>query len=250
MAIKGKAKTRTRKAVTAGPKPVYVPVRKPLLARRGLWIAVLAVVAVGAAAGIWYGLSKERSQQRARDLARAERTAVSRYRAAIDVALTGVGQPIPPSGFQLVPDLQATIDGLEKGTAKGTDTGKTATDAAKAARSAYRAIDGVDVAALVRDKGFPFRLVNYLFNAKSKMVYGLKLYGQAALSIARAGEASGSEREDLLASAKGVIPIAQQVFSDGYSDYTEALIMTGLFTPTFQPPGVTPTGAPVGVPSP
>src|SRR4030042_3728860 len=106
MAIKGKGRSRARKSVTPGPRPVYTPVKQPLLARRGFRITALVVVASLAVGGIWYGLAKERTKQRGEELAARERTAVSRYQSAVEAALSEVGSESLPGVFRVLPRLQ------------------------------------------------------------------------------------------------------------------------------------------------
>ena len=79
MAIKGKTKSKTPKAVTRGPKPGYVPVKRPLLARRGFWVAIAGFLGVLVLAGLWYGFAKEQSQTRERELNEARASAIQVY---------------------------------------------------------------------------------------------------------------------------------------------------------------------------
>lgn len=236
MAIKGKSKARAKKAVTRGPKPAYVPVKKPLLARRGLQIGLAVVIVLGSAAGIWYGVAKERSGKRAEELAEElaarERDAVSKYRVGLDPALNGVGEAVPPTGFRLTPDLEATITSFENGDVSAMEAGKTANQVADDAKTASKAVEGIDVLALVQDKGFGFKLPTLLLTSKSRIVDGLELYEQAALILVQATEASGDPRDRLLARATGVAQIAAELFNEGYSWYVEAQIMTEIFVPT------------------
>ncbi|MBI2237168.1 MAG: hypothetical protein HYU54_01400 [Actinobacteria bacterium] len=232
MAIKGKSKARAKKAVTRGPKPAYVPVKKPLLARRGLQIGLAIMIVLGSAAGIWYGVAKERSGKRAEELAARERDAVSKYQIGLDPVLNGVGEAVPPTGFKLTPDLEGTITELENGDVSAREVGKTANQVAEDAKTASKAVEDIDVLALVQDKGFGFKLPTLLLTSKSRIVDGLELYEQAALILVQATEASGDQRDRLLARATGVAQIAAKLFNEGYSWYVEAQIMTEIFVPT------------------
>ncbi|MBI2237858.1 MAG: hypothetical protein HYU54_04945 [Actinobacteria bacterium] len=232
MAIKGKSKARAKRAVTRGPKPAYVPVKKPLLARRGLQIGLAVVVVLGSAAGIWYGVAKERSGKRAEELAARERDAVSEYQVGLDPALNGVGEVVPPTGFRLTPDLEATITSFENGDVSAREAGKTANQVAEAAKTASKAVEAIDVLGLVQDKGFGFNVVNHLLSSKSQIVYGLELHEQAALILAQATEVTGDQRDRLLARATGVAQIATKLFNEGYSSYVDAQIITEIFVPT------------------
>src|SRR5688500_13323518 len=112
MAIKGKSRSRGAKAVTRGPKPAYVPVRTPLLRRRGLWISLAVIVGVAAVVGVAIGLSQERNRDREEDLRARMAAAVGRYRQQIDPILATFGQPLPPTGFDAYPNLAQALDGV------------------------------------------------------------------------------------------------------------------------------------------
>src|SRR5438309_1261554 len=55
MAIKGKGRSK-RRGVAAAPKPVYVQPKRPLFARRGVWIPAVAIIVIGTVAGVMTGL--------------------------------------------------------------------------------------------------------------------------------------------------------------------------------------------------
>ncbi|HEX9717873.1 MAG TPA: hypothetical protein VGA93_08020 [Actinomycetota bacterium] len=239
MAIKGRSKPRSRKVVTPGPRPAYVPVKKPLLARRGVRIAILAVVAVGAAAGIWYGIAKERSEERARELQQRKRTAAVTFQGKIEAAIVGVGQPAPPSGFSAFPALTADVEGLSNGDVKPEAAAEAAKGVRTTARGAWQALDEIDLTEMVAGKGFDLSLVNYFFNAREKMADALKLYERVAVMVEQAANASGAERADVLDSAKGITDVAASLFNSGYSDYVQVQFEGGILQPSF---GTAPAG--------
>ncbi|HEX9716420.1 MAG TPA: hypothetical protein VGA93_00570, partial [Actinomycetota bacterium] len=218
MAIKGRSKPRSRKVVTPGPRPAYVPVKKPLLARRGVQIAILAVVAAGAAAGIWYGIAKERTEDRARQLEQRKRTAAVTFQGKVEAAIVGVGQPAPPSGFSAFPALAADLDGLAAGDVKPEVAAENAKAAKASARSSWKALDAIDVTSIAGGRGFDLAYINYFFNAREKMADALRLYERVAVMVEQAANASGAERADVLDSAKGITDVAASLFNSGYSD--------------------------------
>src|SRR6266508_1839496 len=183
MAIKGKSKPRSRRVVTPGPRPSYTPVQKPLLARRGFRIGVLVVVVAASIGGIWYGLARERTQDRERALAERERTAAITFRGKVQGAIASAGQPAPPDGFTAFPSLTTDGDGLQKGTVKPQTVRTDATAARKAAKGTWQAMDRIDVLSITANKGFDAAFVNYFFNAREKMQDGLKLYEQDRKSV-------------------------------------------------------------------
>ena len=240
MAIKGRSKPRSRKVVTPGPRPAYVPVKKPLLARRGVQIAILAVVAIGAAAGIWYGIAKERteerSQQRAREVQQRKRTAAVTFQGRVEAAIVGVGQPAPPTGFTAFPALTADVEGLATGDVKPDAAAEAAKGVRTTARGAWQALGEIDLTEIVADKGFDVSLVNYFFNAREKMVDALKLYERAAIMVRQAADATETERADLLDSAGGIMDVAASLFNSGYSDYVQIQFEGGILQPSFGTP--------------
>jgi len=240
MAIKGRSKPRSRKVVTPGPRPAYVPVKKPILARRGVQIAILAVVVVGAAAGIWYGVAKERSeersQQRAREVQQRKRTAAVTFQGRVEAAIVAVGQPAPPTGFTAFPALTAVAEGLATGDVKPDAAAENAKGVRTTARGAWQALGEIDLTEIVADKGFDVSLVNYFFNAREKMVDALKLYERAAIMVRQAADATETERADLLDSAGGIMDVAASLFNSGYSDYVQIQFEGGILQPSFGTP--------------
>jgi hypothetical protein len=233
MAIKGKSKPRSRRVVTPGPRPSYTPVKKPLLARRGFRIGVLVVVVAASIGGIWYGLARERTEDRERALAERKRTAAITFRGKVQGAIASAGQPAPPNGFAAFPTLTADVDALEKGTVKPSTVRTDAKAARTAARGAWQAMGKIDVPSITAKKGFDAAFVNYFFNAREKMQDGLKLYEQAALLVERAAVATGDERTELLDSAGGILEVAAELMNGGYSDFIQVQIEADIYQPSF-----------------
>lgn len=239
MAIKGRSKPRSRKVVTPGPRPAYVPVKTPFLARRGVQIAILAVVVVGAAAGIWYGIAKERSEDRARQLEQRKRTAAVSFQGRVEAAIVGVGQPAPPSGFTAFPALATVAEGLAGGDVKSSVAAEDAKSIQETAKGAWQALDEIDVTSIAGGKGFDRAYVNYFFNAREKMVEALKLYERAAIMVQAAADATETERADLLDSAGGIMEVGARLLNSGYEDYVQIQVQGGIFQPSF---GIAPAG--------
>src|SRR5581483_7658734 len=224
MAIKGKSRSRARRAVTPGPRPAFVPVKRPLLARRGFQVTALVVILAVAAAAIVYGLAKERTKQRTEALQRSMRVATTKYQVIVDGALANAGQPLPPSGFNAFPSLTTDIDGLRKGTVSA----KTAAKDAKQATANAK----VSPAAIFGGKGFDLAFVNYAINSQTKLANALKLYEQVGSLLQMAVEAGGVQRTTLLDRASAVLDVASTLFNDGYNDYVNLKNTAGIFTPT------------------
>lgn len=252
MAIKGKARSRTKKAVTRGPKPVYVPVKKPFFARRGVRVTILAVLLAGLAGGLWYGFAKQASRNREKErAARAtalqarEASTVGQLVSQIDGALgANVGSKLPPGDrFGAFPGLKTSIDDLTAGKGKPADAATSAKAVIAAAPAAYKAIEAIQVAQLLGGKGFSADLVVSALDAQTKMGTGLHLYEDAANLLLLAVAAVGEQRTKLLGEASSVLGTATSIFGSGYTDYVNAQATAGIFNPT-QPGG---TGLPGGV---
>ncbi|GBC86960.1 hypothetical protein HRbin12_00960 [bacterium HR12] len=237
MAIKGKGKPKGgSRTITPGPKPTYVPVRPPLLARRSFWTTVGAVALVLLVAGVWYGVARERAQAREAELARRLRNAALDLRSAIDPILAPLGTPTPPSGFEAFPDLRTALEDAADGGGAPADLADVAGPVAERASKAADDLEAVDAAGIVGGKGFDMAVVLNAVNARARMVQGLRLFHQAALLAADAAEQDGELAARLVTRAKDVFDLAGRVFADGYHDYVEVQLAAGVFEP------VIPTG--------
>ena len=112
MAIKGKSKGRSARGVTRGPKPVYQPVKKPLLARHEFWLVVLSILGVLVIVGLVAGFVAERNASAQDDLERRMRATMSSFQGQIDPVLTTIGQAQPPAGYQVFADRSTAVDDL------------------------------------------------------------------------------------------------------------------------------------------
>lgn len=245
MAIKGKSKGRTGRSVTPGPKPVYTPVKKPLLAKRAFWITIGSILGVALLAGLVVGWLIERDANADAEIQERMQTAVNQYQGALAPILATLGQPVPPTSFSGLPELTQALTELENETrdepvaAGGLRT--TVENTLQSVRNAERALREIDEAELVSGKGFSQEFVLYVIGSKADIVRAVSLYRQAALLLGMAADAEGSEREELVARARGVTDAAAELLSGGYSDFVQAQSEAGLFDPSaLQPP--VPTG--------
>ena len=246
MAIKGKSKGKSAKAVTPGPKPAYVPVKRPLLARRGLWITAAVVVGIGIVAGLWYGFAKERNQANEQELLAARAAAATAYTREVEPIIGTVGQPVSPANWTHFAELETALANLETGDGKDAEIAATADAASGTAQTAWKALDAVDAAAIVGDKGLDLEFVIFITSSKDRLEQSLKLYEQAAELVKMAADAEGTERTDLILRARGVLDVASALFDDGYSDYVQAQLKAETFVPPNPTAGLPsgPTGFP------
>ena len=93
MAIKGKSKGRSAKAVTRGPKPVYQPVKRSLFAKREFWLVILSILGVAVVVGLVAGFIAERNSSAQDELERRMRATMSSFQGQIDPILSTIGQP-------------------------------------------------------------------------------------------------------------------------------------------------------------
>ncbi|MGA9160698.1 MAG: hypothetical protein WB297_07525 [Actinomycetota bacterium] len=247
MAIKGKSKGRSAKAVTRGPKPVYQPVKKPLLARHEFWLVIATILGVMIVVGLVAGFIAERNSSAQDDLEQRMRATMNTYTGQIDPILTTIGQARPPSSFDVFTDLATAVSSLEAETpeapADPQALKQTASDTVTSAKTALEALQAIDETVLIRDKGFSQAFVLYVINSKENFVRAMVLYREAAQLLEVAADAQGTERAALAARAKGISNAAKGTFDRGYADYVEARTEAGVFTPA-APGGLpTPTGA-------
>jgi hypothetical protein len=236
VAIKGKSKSRGSKSVTSGPKPAYVPVKTPLLRRRGLWIFVGTLVGCAVVAGLWYGLVQERNQSRDEALQTRMAATMADYQGQVEPILSTVGQAAPPSSFNAYPTLGAAIDAIKADDATQDawdNAGTEADSAAQSAKSAAGLFDEIEPTKLVADKGFSPDFVLYLINSQDGFVRATKLYRQAALLTTMAVESDpGPARDNLVTRASEVYDLASDTFARAYDDYVQGQVQAGTFAPT------------------
>jgi hypothetical protein len=245
MAIKGKSRGRTGRTVTAGPKPVYTPVKTPLLAKRSFWITLGTILGVALLAGLVAGWLIQRNASAEAELKGRMQTAVNQYQGALAPILATLGQPVPPASFSGFPELTQAVADLENETADEPVAAEELHTIAKNARQSVRlglqALEEIDESELVGGKGFSEAFVLYVIDSKADIVRALTAYRQAALLVDMAADAEGAERRELVERARGVMDIAAELLSRGYSEFVQAQTAAEVFDASaLQPPG--PTG--------
>lgn len=239
MAIKGKSRPKARHGVTSGPRTAYVHVKRPLPQRRWFQLTVLGTIVALSLGAIAYGVVKVRNEQRADALAAAYRRAMTEYSGAAEPALAGVGTSAPPASFDLQPQLQQQIDAFAGGDGDPADVERAAERYATDSEEAADALEGIDIAELVRGHGFDAGFVRDLFNATQDMRSGLQMNAEAARLLALAARLDGAARKGSLERATAVREIAASTFLSGYRDYVNAQAQAGTYqgVAPFQPPG-------------
>jgi hypothetical protein len=244
MAIKGKSKPKARRSVTRGPRPVYVPVRQPLVRRRGFQIVVVAIILLSAAGGILYGYVHERNANHAAEQEALLKSIASQYTTRAQTAIAGVGQSQGGVSFTLLPDLKTQIEALRSGSSPPADVAKAASGLEKQASAAAEELSTIDPAALVRGRGVEdTAFVRDLLNANAKMENALRTDAVAAGVLAEAARAPATMTAALLRRADDARSTAETLFQSGYSDWTNAQFTAGIFQPT-PPAGGFPPGQP------
>ena len=237
MAIKGKSKPKGGgKAPARGPKPAYVPVRKPLLQRRAFWLPVLVVLGVATIAGLWYGIAKQRTADREEALAQDLSEAATAYRERVDPILATVGQPVPPNAYEVLPAFTAALTDFVDGKAKGSDLEAVASGVVEQAAAAATQLEAIDAVELVADKGFDEATVVYVLNSRSRLTQAMRVYEQAGRLAQEAAVASGRQAEVLAEQASAIAGVAKDIFDDGYQDFVEFQFRAGTFQPGIPTP--------------
>jgi hypothetical protein len=251
MAIKGKGKTKTgRRPVARGPRPGYVEPPKPLYKRAWFrWaagaVAVAAVAAIVVAIVVNTSSNDRKAAQAARKHTKQGR--VQKYAGPVAQYLQAVAQPVG-GGAQVVAfqDLPTQLQDLQSGKLSPADAKKAGTNDAKNAKAAYGSIQALDVAGIA--SGFP-DLVD-LIDSQTMLVSSLQLYEQAGNGLAQAADATGADRQAIIARAQALVPVASKLFTDGYQKLINAQIAAGLPPTVYPAPSASPTPAASASPQP
>lgn len=235
MAIKGKSKSRTPKAVTRGPKPVYQPVKKPLLARRGLWLVLAGIFGTMVVVGLVAGFIAQRNASTQDDLEEQMRDTIAGYQGQIDPILAAVGEPAQPAGFRAFAALDQVVADLESGAPQDAAGRRamlaSADEVIDSAGAALDALRDVDASSLLQDQGFSEEFVLYVINSKADLARAMVLYRETAELATLAADASEADRDALVTRTRELLDVATETFQSGYSDYVEAQVKAGTFQP-------------------
>jgi hypothetical protein len=237
MAIKGKGRTKSRPPARA-PRLAPVVRKPPFFARR--WVQVVGAMLAGmgiVTIVVWAtnGLRVDNAAK-ARDATAANvRRVVQEWQTTVDGTLSKGGLGTTgggPGQITILPSLSTSLTTLASGK-HDPKAGDTATTAVSLVGEGVKTLQGVDLPGMIRDKGLDLAMTNYLLNSKARMIDGLQLYGRVAAEVKAAVEGKDPAVTDaLVKEANALLPIATQVFNEGYTDYTEALARAGLLQPT------------------
>jgi hypothetical protein len=192
MAIKGKGKTRPRRAPRP-PRHEPVHVKPPFFARG--WVQVTGAFVLGFLAMmflVWVtnGLREQNRIERSREREAAElqrtRGIVQDWAGVVDTQVGTIGQVtgpgLPPT---LLPAASAVIDGVAAGDdVKGASA--TLDEAEADLATAVETLDAYELLGKIRNKGFDVPQTNYLLNSKTKLLEGLRNYRHAVVLARRA----------------------------------------------------------------
>ena len=250
MAIKGKGRTKQgRRTVTRGPRPGYVEPPKPLFQRTWVRVTAIAFLVVAVVAIVLSLVLIKQSNDRkdkAADLAHEKQGRVQRYAGPVIQYLQGVAQPLG-GGTQVTafPNLPQNLADLQSGKLTPEDAITEAKNQANNARVAAKNIGALDAANIV--SGFPDLLD--LIDSQTELKNSLLAYQQIYRQMRAAAETSDQDqRAEFLGSAGALVPVAAELFGDGYQKLVNAQIDVNLPPNVFPPPPPSPT--PSAPPSP
>jgi hypothetical protein len=222
MAIKGKAKGRSRRVVAAPPKPpVYV--RKPPLVRRPWFLATVAAVAgAGILTAVLTSVSNNHREARKQHAIVAVNTFATQVQNAFPPPPDS--QALPPTGYAIYPSLLTDLDSVAKGSKKidGAAKGKSLEGSAKASGDAIAKInvpklvpEDADYSEAPGPRG-PGATRLVLVESQFLMQQAFGLYQRVGGLMGRAATLEGKARTLLIDQAKGLTTSAQNLFRRGF----------------------------------
>jgi hypothetical protein len=249
MAIKGKGKTRSRRAVSPAPRPQIVTRKKPLLLRVTTWV-VLGALVLGA---IGFGVYEWWQHRQASELLAKEQTALQTV--SQDIANQLPADKTTPQGTSqviLFPSLTKTMDQIDKGQLSDAKAKAAAKAVSEQATKASKGIEAIALRTIIKQeftvgitpdltaKGMTSSVLN---EAQNMMIKGLQLYAGAGDLLAIAADTpEGPQRSAIVDQARQQAAIAGDLFNRGYNTVVQIETILGLIQPT----GLAPSPAPGG----
>ena len=254
MAIKGKNRARSggsRRVIAAPPRPQLVVRKKQVWQRRGVWIGAGALVV---AVILVLALNSVRTHHRA-----AERQTIADSVSTYSLLLTGKFPPdattLPPTGYNIYPQLAADIASLEAGTLSG-DTLKTkGSSLTTSASTSGDAIDKLDVTKIIPAKADVFEVGDVrgpgatrlaLGDGQFLIVQAFHVYAQIGGLFSSAVGLDAAGRKAIAAQAQALSQEAQSLFNRGWQEVINIKTAFGLNTqqPFNPPPPASPPVSP------
>lgn len=234
MAIKGKGRTRARQP-TRAPRRDPVPVPVPFALRRGVQLTAAFVAGLLVFwAGIWLtnGLRQEQASEQDRTQALKRRQAGAAWNDLVETEVGKIGTVQEGRPPVILPDVRMKIGELRTDDPK--NAARDLQAAADRAEEVAGAIDGFDLTATIRDKGFDEAGVLRFLSARDQLIAAIDLSREAALLAVVATELDGAARKDVLERAESLLSEADTAVTRFYEDHTEAMAAAGIVQqPTF-----------------
>ncbi|MFN2589142.1 MAG: hypothetical protein ABR518_00010 [Actinomycetota bacterium] len=234
MAIKGKAKGRSRRVVAAPPRPpVYV--RKKPLFRRRWFLATIAALAVG---GIVYGVLASIASNNREELRLRTSAAVNRFATAVESAFPPPpgSQALPPTGYAIYPPLLTDLDKVAKGDKKF-DAAKEGGNLVTSAKNSADALAKINVRRMVPvdanvseapGAAGPGATRVVLLESQFLLQQAFQTFQTIGSLMSQAAALSGKDRTELVDEAKALTTMAQNLFRRGYQKIVTLKASLGL----------------------
>jgi hypothetical protein len=235
MAIKGKGKTRSRRAVSPAPRPQIVARKKPLLMRVTTWIVVGVLVLVSVGWGVWVWWDHKQQS----DLKAKETAALSVLAQRVHDQLPADQQtPQGTSQILVFPNLIQSLDQLDQGTLSPDKAKQQAQAVVDAAAKSQSGIQKIALGSIIKDdftvgvttaltaKGMTSSVLN---EAQDQMIKSFQLYQAVGnLMKAAAEQPKGPQRTAILDQAKKTAAVAAELFNRGYNTIVQIETILGL----------------------
>lgn len=247
MAIKGKGRTRGRRAVAAPPRRTIVVRKPPIWRRRWVWLALGLVAVAGIVAGVMAAVHAHGVSTRKAREGKAVQAYLNEFRRYLPEDRT----PIPPDAIVIFSSVQNDLNTFKDlSVAQAEKKGKDVT------ASAIKSADGLEkvrIAALIPEEFTADRAE--LNEAQFLITQSYHLYEPVGGLIQAAARAPADEKQALLDQAQSLINRAGALFDRGYVKIVRMANRLGLpiktaYQPAPQAPQSNPTPSPSATASP
>jgi hypothetical protein len=242
LAIKGKGRTRGRRAVAAPPRRAIVVRKPPIWRRRSVWLIVGLLALAGIVAGIAAAVNARSVSSRTEREKKAVTSFINQFRLHLPADRT----PVPPDAIVIFSSVQEDLNNFKDLSAATAE--KKGQDVAAMATKSADGLERVAIGRLIPEEFGTDR--SELTEAQFLIAKAYRLYESVGGLIQAAGALPANRQQPLLDQAQNLINQSGALFDQGYAKIVRIANRLGIPIRTaYQPAPPVPQGTPTPAPT-